>query len=150
MIKIGSYIIGSIQAANGTILVAFGFFHLVFQFDIIGLILTPIGLICLLFPLLLLYRIRTRSSGKIKTWIIVQFLLIGLFHCGCLVFMFFYGFAFSMIIYVIILTLSSMYDTGLVTVHYMMLLDGDAFLESSLQTIQEKNNNDQSPNMPFV
>eukprot|EP00092_Neocalanus_flemingeri_P039551 GFUD01043067.1.p2 GENE.GFUD01043067.1~~GFUD01043067.1.p2 ORF type:complete len:119 (+),score=9.35 GFUD01043067.1:674-1030(+) len=79
-----------------------------------------------IFPTLLIYGIYTKSSRKLKTWIIFQFILWGLniVYCLCLLSLGFTNLitglltlAFTCIFY--------MYITGMVIVHYNILLEDD-------------------------
>ena len=96
MIKIGSYIIGSVQVwiftlllVSGIILIAIGSetpsaigsgYKVVF-----GGIMTPLGGLFLIFPSLLLDGIRTKHLGKVKAWIIFNFVILGLILSLCMV-----------------------------------------------------------------
>merc|ERR1719431_2285235 len=79
MVKIGCYIIGSVEAVISSVVLLAGIIflsipqvYLHFSFDIVMLV---VGGIWLIFPSLLLHGIRTRSPGKIKPWII--FTIVG-------------------------------------------------------------------------
>eukprot|EP00092_Neocalanus_flemingeri_P034808 GFUD01037880.1.p1 GENE.GFUD01037880.1~~GFUD01037880.1.p1 ORF type:complete len:273 (+),score=21.66 GFUD01037880.1:81-899(+) len=138
IIKIGSFIIGTIQTILGCVsaLASIGYIiQLALGVGIGGvatitLVLCSlwliISIIFLIFPTLLIYGIYTKSSKKLKTWIIFQFILWGLHivYCICLLSLGFTNLitglltlAFTCIFY--------MYITGMVIVHYNILLEDD-------------------------
>eukprot|EP00092_Neocalanus_flemingeri_P020945 GFUD01022693.1.p1 GENE.GFUD01022693.1~~GFUD01022693.1.p1 ORF type:complete len:261 (+),score=38.57 GFUD01022693.1:93-875(+) len=124
MIKTGSYIIGSLQAIafailliNGLIFVSIGSGGM----GIAGGIIMTIGGIFLIFPSLLLHGIRTNSPGKVKIWIIVQFVLFGLVLFASIPGL---GVRYGLL-QMIVLCLSFMYFKGMVIVHYNIMLEND-------------------------
>eukprot|EP00092_Neocalanus_flemingeri_P037580 GFUD01040916.1.p1 GENE.GFUD01040916.1~~GFUD01040916.1.p1 ORF type:complete len:261 (-),score=39.05 GFUD01040916.1:63-845(-) len=124
MIKIGSYIIGSLQAIYFAILLIIGLIFVSIGsggMGIAGGIIMTIGGIFLIFPSLLLHGIRTNSPGKVKIWIIVQFVIfvLGLFASipGL-------GVRYGLL-EMIVLCLSFMYFMGMVIVHYNIMLEND-------------------------
>ena len=68
IIKVGSYIIGSVQLVYPIIIIILGITFLLLwtEFLVFGCILVAVGGLVLIFPSLLLHGIRTNSSGKIK------------------------------------------------------------------------------------
>eukprot|EP00092_Neocalanus_flemingeri_P037579 GFUD01040915.1.p1 GENE.GFUD01040915.1~~GFUD01040915.1.p1 ORF type:complete len:261 (-),score=35.64 GFUD01040915.1:63-845(-) len=124
MIKTGSYIIGSLQAIafailliNGLIFVSIGSGGM----GIAGGIIMTIGGIFLIFPSLLLHGIRTNSPGKVKIWIIVQFVLFVLVLFASIPGL---GVRYGLL-EMIVLCLSFMYFMGMVIVHYNIMLEND-------------------------
>ena len=72
IIKIGSYIIASVQVGIFVLMLLFGIILTNFGrgYKVMGCIMALIGVFFLIFPSLLLDGIRRKHSGKIKTWII--------------------------------------------------------------------------------
>eukprot|EP00092_Neocalanus_flemingeri_P031142 GFUD01033829.1.p1 GENE.GFUD01033829.1~~GFUD01033829.1.p1 ORF type:complete len:261 (-),score=43.90 GFUD01033829.1:390-1172(-) len=148
IIKIGSYIIGSLQAILFTILVIVGLLYVSFGSSeivlvIVGGIIITIGGIFLIFASLLLHGIRTKSPGKIKVWIIVQFVYFGLVLFSSIPALGVRGGLLQMIL----LCLSFMYYKGMVIVHYNIILEDDTSInmetamnkETSMNTTMKTN-----------
>eukprot|EP00091_Calanus_sinicus_P019365 TRINITY_DN482_c0_g2_i3.p1 TRINITY_DN482_c0_g2~~TRINITY_DN482_c0_g2_i3.p1 ORF type:complete len:249 (+),score=58.90 TRINITY_DN482_c0_g2_i3:79-825(+) len=140
MIKIGSYIIGSVQAGFFALLLIFGIIFITFGpgYNIMGYIMMPLGGFFLVFPSLLLDGIRRKHSGKVKAWIIFKFVILGLVLAMCMVKLFIAGQVLSTFIQLIMFTLGFMYCSGMVIVHYNMLLDDENVLESALENFSNK------------
>ena len=77
IIKIGCYVIASILSLKCAISLLFGLVTLVNQeqWNMVGFIVIPLGLICILFTYICLHGIRTESPGKIKAWLIFEFVI---------------------------------------------------------------------------
>eukprot|EP00092_Neocalanus_flemingeri_P049009 GFUD01056182.1.p1 GENE.GFUD01056182.1~~GFUD01056182.1.p1 ORF type:complete len:253 (+),score=36.56 GFUD01056182.1:71-829(+) len=116
MIKIGSYIIVSLQPIYFAILLIIGL-----GMGIVGVIVIAIGVVFLIFASLLLHGIRTNSQGKVKIWIIVQFVFFGLALFASIPGL---GVRYGLL-EMIILCLSFMYFKGMVIVHYNIMLEND-------------------------
>jgi len=83
MVKIGCYVIASVQVVASAVGVITGIIFITIpQFSrllhIMGIVMIVVGGIWLIFPSLLLHGIRTRSPGKIKPWIIFKFVIFAL------------------------------------------------------------------------
>ena len=143
IIKIGSYIIGSVQVGifalllvSGIILIAIGTeipsaigskYYVLF-----GGIMTPIGGLFLIFPSLLLHGIRTKHSGKVQAWIIFKCVILGLILPVCIVNSFLTGEVLLIILSALFYTLTILYSSAMVIVHYNILLDDENVLGSAL------------------
>ena len=139
MIKIGSFIIGMLQtlgAALATVVcivflsVLIGdnsFNHsnssipLAIPLLIIG-VFSIISSMFLVFSSLLLHGLRTNSPGKIEAWIIFQFVLCGLTVGAGLISLGFYVTIYR-VVNLAIGCLFYMYFTGMVIVHYNILME---------------------------
>jgi len=143
MIKIGSYIIGSVQAAPFALLVIFGVILIAFGqgYKVTGCILTPIGIFFLIFPSLLLDGIRRKHAGKIKAWIIFNLVILGFVLALNMVQLLFAGQFLTTILQIIVFTLGFMYCFGMVIVHYNILLDDENILKSALNNYTKNGNN---------
>ena len=77
IIKIGCYVIASMLSLKCAISLLFGLVTLVNQeqWNMVGFIVMSLGLIRLIFTYLFLHGIRTESPGKIKAWIIFEFVI---------------------------------------------------------------------------
>eukprot|EP00091_Calanus_sinicus_P019358 TRINITY_DN482_c0_g1_i1.p1 TRINITY_DN482_c0_g1~~TRINITY_DN482_c0_g1_i1.p1 ORF type:complete len:252 (-),score=56.85 TRINITY_DN482_c0_g1_i1:107-862(-) len=140
IIKIGNYIIGSVQAGFFALLLIFGIIFITFGpgYNIMGYIMMPLGGFFLVFPSLLLDGIRRKHSGKVKAWIVFKLVFLGLFLAMCMVKLFIAGQVLSTIIQLIMFTLGFMYCSGMVIVHYNILLDDENVLESALENFSNK------------
>eukprot|EP00092_Neocalanus_flemingeri_P058098 GFUD01069172.1.p1 GENE.GFUD01069172.1~~GFUD01069172.1.p1 ORF type:complete len:283 (-),score=22.16 GFUD01069172.1:386-1234(-) len=144
IIKIGSFIIGTIQTILGCVstLASIGCIILFSLGVKIGGVSAIILVLCflwliisiffLIFPAsLLIHGIRTKSSGKIRAWIILQFILWGLYIVCSLVSL---GFT-DLITGLASLALNClfyMYITGMVIVHYNILLKDDTAMKMEM------------------
>jgi len=138
IIKVGSYIIGSVQLVYLIIIIILGItLSLLWtEFMVYGSIPVAVGGLLLIFPSLLLHGIRTNSSGKIRAWIIFQFvLLVIVFSLGLLnVFMLnMFGIIGSIIYF-----LALMYASGIVIVYYNIVLEDENGLDPALGNVESK------------
>ena len=138
IIKVGSYIIGSVQLVYLIIIIILGItLSLLWtEFMVYGSIPVAVGGLLLIFPSLLLHGIRTNSSGKIRAWIIFQFVLLGIvFSLGLL-----NVFTLNMfgIIGSIGYFLALMYASGIVIVHYNIVLEDENGLDPALGNVESK------------
>lgn len=143
MIKIKSYIIGSFEAGIFALVLIFGIILIAFGpgYKVMGCIMIPIGIFFLIFPSLLLDGIRRKHSGKVKAWIIFKVVIFGLFLCQCVVKLFYTGKLLFIILQIIAFTLGFMYCSGMVIVHYNILLDDENILESALENYSKDGKN---------
>jgi hypothetical protein len=143
IIKIGSYIIGSVQVGIFALMLLFGIIFITFGpgYNVMGCILALIGVFFLIFPSLLLDGIRRKHSGKVKAWIIFKFVILGLILPLCMVKLFYAGQFEMTILQTIAFTLGFIYCSGLVIVHYNILLDDENVLESALDNFSRNGNN---------
>ena len=130
MIKIGCYVIGSVQAAAFAAILLTGIF-LLFHFLIfcsgslcLAIILILVGGLLLIMPSLLVCGIKTRSTGKIKTWIILEFGMLAFsFSIGLVSFFLFYTLYSWSLFYLIGGVLAFLYVSGIVIIHYNIVLE---------------------------
>ena len=106
-----------------------------------GCIMTPIGAFFLIVPSLLLDGIRRKHSGNIKAWIIFKFVISGLVLSLNMVKSYFTSHVLINILQIIAFTLGYMYCSGMVIVHYSILLDDEKVLESALDNFRKNGNN---------
>jgi len=142
MVKIGCYIIGSVEAVvsalgllTGVIFLCLPQFSRYFYF---GIGILVVGGIWLIFPPLLLHGIRTRSPSKIKPWII--------FKIVCFALILIFGLAGSVVgrtflqtmLQLFFMVLEFLYTAGMVITHYNILLEDQNVLESALQNFSNE------------
>jgi len=142
MVKIGSYVIGSVQVAVSSVVLLAGIIflsipqvYLHFSFDIVMLV---VGGIWLIFPSLLLHGVRTRSPGKIKPWIIFMIVCFALTLISALVGSFLGGNILKTMFQLFVMVLQFLYTSGMVIVHYNILLEDQNVLESALQNFSNE------------
>eukprot|EP00092_Neocalanus_flemingeri_P075268 GFUD01093226.1.p1 GENE.GFUD01093226.1~~GFUD01093226.1.p1 ORF type:complete len:281 (+),score=26.33 GFUD01093226.1:49-843(+) len=144
IIKIGSFIIGTIQTILGCVstlasigcIILFSLGVKIGEVSAIILVLCFLWLIIsiffLIFPAsLLIHGIRTKSSGKLRAWIILQFILWGLYIVCSLVSL---GFS-DLIPGLASLALNCLfyqYSNGMVIVHYNILLKDDTAMKMEM------------------
>lgn len=142
MVKIGCYIIGSVEAVvsalgllTGVIFLSLPQFSRYFYF---GIGILVVGGIWLIFPSLLLHGIRRRSPGKIKPWII--------FRIVCFALTLIFGLAGSVMgrsflqttLQLCFMVLQFLYTCGMVIAYYNILLEDHNVLESALQNFSNE------------
>jgi len=143
MVKIGCYVIASVQVVASAIGVITGIIFITIpQFSrllhIMGLVMIVVGGIWLIFPSLLLHGIRTRSPGKIKPWIIFKFVIFALTLSLGLVSSILSGTYLQAIIHLFIVVLAFLYTSGMVIVHYNILLEDQDVLGSALHNFSNE------------
>ena len=106
---------------------------------VFGGIMTPLGGFFLIFPSLLLDGIRTKHLGKVKAWIIFKIVILGLILAVCVVNMFLTGQVLLIIPGWLLYTLTILYSSGMVIVHYNILLDDENVLQSALDNFSKEN-----------
>merc|ERR1712215_616575 len=134
MVKIGCYIIGSVEAVVSALGLVAGVIFLSlpkFSFGHFGIGMLVVGGIWLIFPSLLLHGIQRRSPRKIKPWII--------FRIVCFALTLTVGLAGSVMgrsflqttFHICFMVLQFIYTCGMVIVHYNILLEDQNVLESA-------------------
>merc|ERR1712002_325476 len=143
MVKIGSYVIGSVQVVVSAVGLLTGIIFLsIPQFSScpghIGIGMLVAGGLCLICPSLLLHGIRTRSPGKIKPWIVFKIVCFALtlitVFTGSILERSFLKLMFQLLVII----LGFLYTSGMVIVHYNILLEDQNGLESALQNFSNE------------
>ena len=142
MVKIGCYVIGSVEVVGsalglltGVIFLCLPQFSRYFYF---GIGMLVVGGIWLIFPSLLLHGIRTRSPGKIKPWIIFRIVCLALTLCFGLVGSLWGRTLLQTTLHLFFMVLEFLYNSGMVIVHYNILLEDQNVLESALQNFSNE------------
>merc|ERR1712179_305847 len=139
MVKIGCYIIGSVEAVVSALGLVTGVIFLCLpKFFYFGIGMLVVGGIWLIFPSLLLQGIQTRSPRKIKPWIIFRIVFFALTLTV--------GMAGSVMgrsflqttLHICFIVLQFIYTCGMVIVHYNILLEDQNVLESALQNFSNE------------
>jgi len=143
IIKIGSYIIGSFQAICSAIALLYGTTLLVLMsvyggFSVFGIVLTIVGGIWLIFPSLLLHGIRTKNPRKMKPWIVFKIVMLCLQLIMSFIWSLNYGMILMLVLQVIALILLYSYSTGMVIVHYNIVLEDQNVLDSALENFSNE------------
>ena len=152
MIKIGSYIIGSVQVGVFALYLVFGIILIAVGSVgsetgsgykvIVGGIMTPIGGFFLVFSSLLLHGIRKNHSRKIKAWIMFKCVFIGLLHASIVRNMFLPEKVWQKILGLFLYALTLLYCSGMVILHYNILLDDENLLGSAINNLSNGKDQD--------
>jgi len=142
MVKIGSYVIGSVQVVVSSVLLLTGIIFLSIPhfspYFYFGIGIAVAGGLCLICPSLLLHGIRTKSPGKIKPWIIFMIVCFALTLISVFAGSILGGNLLKTVFQLFVMVLQFLYTSGMVIVHYNILLQDQNVLESALQNFSNE------------
>jgi len=149
MVKLGSYIIGSIETLIFAAVSIFGIVMMILHFPIYYIIIILVGVFLLIFPCLLLDGIRTKNPGKIKVWIIKKFVLFGLTVCAGIPGLMYNG--RSSVMSIVAYFVNFLYCVGMVIVHYNIIIEDEKIAETVMNNITttETENGEKKQNLEF-
>ena len=145
MIKIGCYVIGTVQVATsaacllcGVLILGSIVLFIQFLFNppcelYFTIILIVVGGVCLIFTSQLVHGIRTKCPGKIKHWIIFMCVMLAIFLPVVLCGSFFVGTIMWTILLLVGGVIAFSYSSIMVIVHYNILLENQNVLDSVVQ-----------------
>jgi len=150
MIKLGSYIIGSIEALLFSGFPIFGIVLIsVINIPIPGVIMTFVGMFLLLFPCLLLAGIRTKNTKKIHSWIIFKFVFFCIIVSAAVPGLMYTG--STSLISIVAYLPNFVYSVGMVIVHYNIIIEDEKIAETVMNNITttETENGEKKQNLEF-